>query len=178
MVPIGSDRGFRFEQVLIQCFRWQKLAAFYEHNCFVDFICRFDSKIGRTSVFHTGGSYLLSLNTSRLLIVYGTFYWKGHADRQRATGTGRLRTMNLCASIASYKRRRARMRRDPPLTIIKILLCRSLAILSHVLLQALPRSDTVVGYLKLIRYKCTCRTFHGSTTRLVDGYLLFSYVHK
>lgn len=46
--------------------------------------------------------------------------------------------MNLCASIASYKRRRARMRRDPPLTIIKILLCRSLAILSHVLLQALP----------------------------------------
>jgi hypothetical protein len=42
--------------------------------------------------------------------------------------------MNLCASIASYKRRRARMRRDPPLTIIKILLCRSLAILFHVLL--------------------------------------------
>ena len=66
--------------------------------------------------------------------------------------------MNLCASIASYKRRRSRMRHDPPLTIIKILLCRSLAILSHVLLQAPPVLDTVVGYLKLICYKCMCRT--------------------
>lgn len=66
--------------------------------------------------------------------------------------------MNLCASIASYKRRRSRMHRDPPLTIIKILLCRSLAILSHVLLQVLPVLDTVVDYLKLVRNKCTCRT--------------------
>lgn len=91
--------------------------------------------------------------------------------REPLTGrsTGRQYVKKLCASIASYKRRRARKRRDLPLTIIKILLCR----LSNVLLQTQPRPDTVVGHLKLIRYKCKCRTYLGPTTRFVDGFLLF-----
>lgn len=82
--------------------------------------------------------------------------------------------MNICASIESYKRRRLRTRLDPPLTIIKILLCRSLAILCYVLLQP-RRARYCRRTLKLVCYKCTCRTMAGRTTRSVDGYLLFSY---
>lgn len=85
--------------------------------------------------------------------------------------------MNLCVSIASYKRRRSRLRHDPPLTIIKILLCRSLAILSHVLLQAPPVLDTVVGYLKLICYRCMCRT-HWAPQLVLLTHIFYFHVLK